>query len=87
MRGSGSQTSPIGGWRKYWRLPDAPQPQAIHRGDGQSPVGQRTETIDVHVTQRSIFAFDGETLAVGDELRIATFFDPDGNQLMLTQHR
>ena len=31
--------------------------------------------------------FDGDTLSVGDELWIATFFDPDGNQLMLTEHR
>ncbi|TCO26533.1 putative enzyme related to lactoylglutathione lyase [Kribbella steppae] len=29
--------------------------------------------------------FDGETRMVGDEVRLATFYDPDGNTFMLSQ--
>jgi catechol 2,3-dioxygenase-like lactoylglutathione lyase family enzyme len=35
--------------------------------------------------ERAGVAFDGDTLVIPDEVKLATFFDPDGNALMLFQ--
>ena len=62
--------------------------EEVRRGGGA------TLTFEVHdldaaraELERGGVAFDGDTVDVAAELRIATFFDPDGNQLMLTEHR
>lgn len=44
---------------------------------------------DIDVTRREMekqdVPFDGETITIPDTVRLATFFDPDGNKHMLAQ--
>lgn len=44
---------------------------------------------DIDAARRHLEAlgtrFDGETRLVGDEVRLATFYDPDGNTFMLSE--
>lgn len=54
--------------------------------------GGATLTFGVHdidsarkVLEQRDVRFDGETITIPDQVKLATFFDPDGNKLMLFQ--
>lgn len=62
------------------------QVEEVARGGGATlTFGVHDVDAARHRLEESGVAFDGETLVIPDQVKLATFFDPDGNALMLFQ--